>query len=263
MPDQINLVGTWSLESFTIKKEGDAPKTWNEDTTGLIIYTNDGYVSVAINSKTDKSKNLIDTLLFYTGTYIHTKNRVYHKVRHATKVERIGQTLERELIVHNDNKISLVGRGSFGVAEIIWTRMRSSVTISKMTQTECEKEFEVAVEEFFYSVSTKDFETFLKYILLSEDFFAELPGDIVIFNAKDFLENQKPWFNKLTGRFSYEIQKISCTEKEGLSEVNVVYSDIDETGNSFTKNIRIEMAFKKVDGQWVLVRNINKVLSES
>ena len=53
------IVGTWKLKKFTISANGKT-KPWRENMHGLLMYNSDGYMSVAINSKTD--------VLFYSGT---------------------------------------------------------------------------------------------------------------------------------------------------------------------------------------------------
>ena len=45
------IIGTWKLKEFTISANGKT-KPWRENMHGLLMYNSDGYMSVAINSKT-------------------------------------------------------------------------------------------------------------------------------------------------------------------------------------------------------------------
>ena len=55
-------------------------------------------------------------------------------------------------------------------------------------------DFTKALLEFSTAVSLKDESTFLKYISHDLDFYAELPGNIILNSAEEFLESQKTWF---------------------------------------------------------------------
>src|SRR3954469_5751712 len=71
------LHGVWELESFSILDNEQKRQPWGFDATGLLIYTPDGYVSVAINrfapwSPTGRPFDPAEASLrslFYAGRY--------------------------------------------------------------------------------------------------------------------------------------------------------------------------------------------------
>jgi hypothetical protein len=112
------IIGTWSLDTFTITPPSGDEKPWGENVSGSLIYTNDGYMSVSINAKIDHSAPL-KSLLFYAGTYELKDNTIIHNVTQATDPNRIGKTLERT-VAFTDSGMMLTGTGTFGTAKLHW-----------------------------------------------------------------------------------------------------------------------------------------------
>ena len=122
-----DLAGEWELQDFTLEKNDKIPTSWREHCTGLLIYTLSGHMSVSINSKITGDKTLsvnkFESILFYSGTYEVDRNLIMHNVMNASDPERIGKKLIRESIREGDSLI-LIGRGEFGVAKLIWKRVK-------------------------------------------------------------------------------------------------------------------------------------------
>ncbi len=66
--DRNNLIGAWRLHDYVlIDADGHQRRPFREDSTGLLFYTSNGYMSVAtmqINAETSEA-----TFLSYHGTF--------------------------------------------------------------------------------------------------------------------------------------------------------------------------------------------------
>ena len=109
----INLIGEWSLKSFTLKKEseGRASDWRGHPSTGMLIYTSSGHMAVSINSSksSDSKEEKFDNTLFYSGKYSLQNGEIHHRVVNASDPDRIGKNLVRELIAHSEDEIELIG----------------------------------------------------------------------------------------------------------------------------------------------------------
>lgn len=95
-----SFVGTYKLESFEIEETSGLKRSWGKDVHGLLIYTSDGHMSVSINkaveNKSDNdSKNIFDSILFYSGTCAVEGDVITHKVTEASNPQRIGKDMIR------------------------------------------------------------------------------------------------------------------------------------------------------------------------
>jgi hypothetical protein len=121
--------GTWILDSFNIIEPTGKIRLWGENTNGLLLYTPDGYMSVSINKAVSPigsncPKDLIDSILFYAGTFSITANIVTHKVTNASNPLRIGKEMIRYAKIQ-DNLLELKSPvESFGQAILVWRRLQ-------------------------------------------------------------------------------------------------------------------------------------------
>lgn len=125
---KVNIVGTYKLESFEIEEISGHRRPWGKDVHGLLIYTADGHMSVSINkaieTKSDNdSKNIFDSILFYSGTYQVSEGTITHQVSQASNPQRIGKTLLRFASVDGDTVTLSSPKESFGVAHLTWKRI--------------------------------------------------------------------------------------------------------------------------------------------
>lgn len=115
------IIGSWKLKSFTIEKNR-LIRDWRKNSHGILLYTNDGHVSVSINSDFKNESDFFDSVLFYSGKFEIHENKIYHKVINATSTSRIGKIMERDFTINGDN-LKVVGEGSFGIATLCWVRI--------------------------------------------------------------------------------------------------------------------------------------------
>jgi hypothetical protein len=119
------LIGTWKLTSFTLTKEG-VTSPWRDEVTGTLIYTENGGMSVAMNSKLHSGDSLFDSILFYSGTWsaersIDGRAKVHHHIENATDLTNIGRTLTRNVSLIEDD-LELSAEGDYGRASVTWKR---------------------------------------------------------------------------------------------------------------------------------------------
>lgn len=123
-----NFVGTYKLESFEIEETSGKKRSWGKDVHGLLIYTSDGHMSVSINkaveNKADNdSKNIFDSILFYSGTYAVEGDVITHKVTEASNPQRIGKDMIRYAKTEGSRVTLSSPKESFGTAHLVWKRV--------------------------------------------------------------------------------------------------------------------------------------------
>lgn len=123
MKDQI--VGTWALDAFTIYPKEGGSRPWGQDVRGLLVYTDSGHVSVAINrsAASDSPKDVLDSVLFYAGTYSVEGNTIRHQVTQATNPARIGREMIRYAELDHSTLTLTTPDESFGKATLVWRKI--------------------------------------------------------------------------------------------------------------------------------------------
>jgi hypothetical protein len=114
------LLGVWKLNEFTLTNNGTT-RHWRTEAHGLLIYDKSGYMSVSINSIINDD-SVLDSVLFYAGTYTLEGSVVRHKVLNATDPNRIGIELLRVATFSDDGLLCLVAQGDFGTATLTWRK---------------------------------------------------------------------------------------------------------------------------------------------
>src|SRR5437773_2137106 len=134
MITRADLVGEWSLQEFTITDTSGKQVSWRDNCTGLLIYTNNGYMSVSINSNITGDKTLpankYDSILCYSDMFEIENNVIKHKVMNASDPSRVGKELIREAIFE-DNTLTLIGKGEFGIAKLSWNKIKRQSEFKK------------------------------------------------------------------------------------------------------------------------------------
>ena len=125
----VSVIGSWDLVSFQIEDLNQQTKSWGQNTTGLLIYSPDGHMSVSINreveNKSDQEfKNLFDSILFYSGTYVVEGDIIRHQVTQASNPSRIGKTLIRYASQKDDLLTLKSPVESFGQATLVWRKIK-------------------------------------------------------------------------------------------------------------------------------------------
>lgn len=115
--------------SFDIEDPNHQKRPWGKNTTGLLIYSTDGHMSVSINREVEKKsdeefKNLFDSILFYSGTYVVEGEIIRHQVTQASNPSRIGKSLIR-YASQNGALLTLKSPvESFGQATLVWRKTK-------------------------------------------------------------------------------------------------------------------------------------------
>lgn len=93
------------------------------------MYSSGGHVSVAINREldekaTNKPDDILNSILFYSGTYKVNGNSILHMVTQASDPSRIGKKLIRFAKLRSDILELATPPEDFGKATLIWRRVK-------------------------------------------------------------------------------------------------------------------------------------------
>jgi hypothetical protein len=124
-----DVCGTWLLESFEIEDPSKVVAPWGQDTTGLLIYADTGYMSVSINKTVEnesptEAENIFDAILFYSGTFNLDGEIIRHQVTNASKPSRIGKEMIRYAELKGDLLTLTTPQESFGRAILKWRKLK-------------------------------------------------------------------------------------------------------------------------------------------
>ncbi len=125
-PEQI--LGTWNLVSFELESPEGVRSPWGRNTHGLLLYSSSGHMSVSINkdiepSDDGESADTLDSVLFYTGSYVVEDNVIRHQVTEASNPKRIGKEMIRYATLNGDALSLTTPVESFGRAILIWKKV--------------------------------------------------------------------------------------------------------------------------------------------
>jgi hypothetical protein len=115
------FIGTWKLVSFEMRSDDQVTYPWGKDPVGLLMYNDEGYMSVAIMASnrrrfstmdftkvaTEEVAAAADNYDAYCGKYEVTKNKVTHLVEVAFVPNRVGEKEERFYEFEGD-KLTLI-----------------------------------------------------------------------------------------------------------------------------------------------------------
>ena len=124
------LIGSWELLSFELEDPAGIRKPWGTDIRGILIYSETGKMSVAINKKIESSpdgeaQDTLDSMLFYSGRYSIEDSTVHHHVEVASDPERVGKDLVRSAELTGDALKLTSPAQSFGRSILVWKKVRS------------------------------------------------------------------------------------------------------------------------------------------
>ncbi len=121
--------GVYKLYSFTIITPSGERVSWGRDPTGLLIYHQDGYMSVSINKEPEmqttesETENWLNSILFYSGTYSIDGKQITHQVMNASSSSRIRKEMIR-FAEWKEGKLHLITPiETFGQAELVWEKI--------------------------------------------------------------------------------------------------------------------------------------------
>lgn len=122
-----NILGTWELARFEITGKDGSIKNWGPNPRGQLIYTVDGHMSVSINRDPQpagsEAQSILNSILFYAGTYSIDGDIIRHKVTLASSPERVGRDMVRYAEFHEDEIHLKTPEESYGVANLVWRRV--------------------------------------------------------------------------------------------------------------------------------------------
>ncbi len=127
--DRNDLIGAWRLHDFVLMDaDGTKRRPFRADSTGLIFYTANGFMSVAtmqIGSETGEAK-----FLSYHGSFDLHDDRVVHHIEMSSDANLVGRDNVRYPALDGET-LTLTARPSlFGgegtEADIVWRRAQRS-----------------------------------------------------------------------------------------------------------------------------------------
>jgi hypothetical protein len=105
-PQGSQIVGTWILEKSNNPLPSGEVVPYCTGLHGMIIYSEDGFVSVSINcAPTGVGKepaDISDRRFFYAGTYDYDGQNVVHNLHNASQTNLIGTSFKREVKLEDD-----------------------------------------------------------------------------------------------------------------------------------------------------------------
>lgn len=125
----MEALGTWTLKAFLIESPQGVRSDWGTQAQGMLIYSPSGHMSVSINKAVEndpsqsEAENVLDSILFYSGTYSIEGNVIRHQVTNASNPARIGKEMIRYAELDGDTLTLTTPQESFGRAILVWRRV--------------------------------------------------------------------------------------------------------------------------------------------
>jgi hypothetical protein len=130
--------GTWRLQSFEVRTSGEAVSyPYGRDAKGYLIYTEDGYMAVAVmkanrpnfdsadmlSASPDQKRLAFDTFACYCGTYEVRENKVIHHVQVSLFPDWSGSDQERFFKFSADQLVLSAPMPAGATAIVVWRRV--------------------------------------------------------------------------------------------------------------------------------------------
>ncbi len=124
------LVGTWILEKSDNPLPDGSVVPYCTGVHGMIIYTTEGYVSVALNCAAqgngDEPADISGRKFFYAGTYKFDGKNVSHKMLNASQPELIGTSFTRRVSIDaRGTRLILSGTNQGQEFSAHWKKVRN------------------------------------------------------------------------------------------------------------------------------------------
>ncbi len=124
-----SFVGTWELLDYKVTLQDGCERAWCDEPYGLLIYTPNGYMSVAINCKgegaCESPSQRFGHLLLYSGKYsVKDENQIVHHILNTCQLDQLGWSVVRNFNIEGEN-LTLSGppiKDLLGF-RIIWKRL--------------------------------------------------------------------------------------------------------------------------------------------
>jgi hypothetical protein len=124
--DRDALIGAWRLHEFRLTDErGNVTRPWREGSTGLLMYTTDGYMSAMVASVDDPQEG--PRHLAYCGPFDFEGDRVVHHIHLSSEADLVGRDQVRQVDYDGEtltlsSSPSLYG-GAGTSAALLWRRV--------------------------------------------------------------------------------------------------------------------------------------------
>ena len=130
--------GTWRLQSFEVRTSAeDVSYPYGRDAKGYLIYTEDGYMAVAVmkahradfnssdmlSASLDEKRVAFDTFASYCGTYEVRENKVIHHVQLSLFPNWSGSDQERFFKFSADQLVLSTPIAAGATAIVVWRRV--------------------------------------------------------------------------------------------------------------------------------------------
>lgn len=123
-----SLVGTWILERSNNPMPNGTVVPYCTGVHGMIIYTEEGYVSVALNctehGQGNEPADVSDRKFLYAGTYDYDGRNVTHHLLNASQTELIGQSFTRSVQMKN-SVLTLTGVNQGQEFSAVWRKVKN------------------------------------------------------------------------------------------------------------------------------------------
>lgn len=121
------ILGTWKLDSFVRITPEKKEIPWCKGANGFLTYTNQNYMSAAINCTKDTPEDApshpYNNMLLYTATYqVSGNNTVTHHILNCSQLDLIGKDLLRNA-EFTENTMTLTGNSGRGDFRIVWKKL--------------------------------------------------------------------------------------------------------------------------------------------
>ena len=131
--------GTWRLQSFELRTSGeDVSYPYGRDAKGYLIYTQDGYMAVAVmkanranfdsadmlSASPEEKRVAFDTFACYSGTYEVREDKVIHHVQVSLFPDWSGTDQERFFKFSADQLVLSAPIPAGATAVVVWRRVQ-------------------------------------------------------------------------------------------------------------------------------------------
>jgi hypothetical protein len=136
------FIGTWKLVSFELRSDDQVTYPFGKDIGGLLMYNDEGYMSVALMSSkrrkfstmdftevtAEEAAAVADNFDAYCGKYKVTKDKVIHLVEIGLVPNRVGEKEERFYKFEGDKLILITPPMTYGGKQVkfhaTWKRVK-------------------------------------------------------------------------------------------------------------------------------------------
>jgi hypothetical protein len=133
----VSLVGTWTLQTNIIERQGSTSANYGEQPSGQMILTNDGHFQsmslrhdlprfasgARLTGTPDENKAVVQGSIALYGTYVVDGSTVVFRIEKSTFPNWDGQEQRRPFTLNGDKlEFTLPASGATGTSRVVWVR---------------------------------------------------------------------------------------------------------------------------------------------